>query len=90
MAAPVLSALEGLRVENEFYARFLAKPLSYISEDPLQVIGPFGATTDDGEIEVFGETEGLVVTLTQAGAAFEHVVASSGCRAMPAKSHPRT
>jgi hypothetical protein len=78
MAAPVLSALEGFRVENEFYARFLANSRRYIGEDPLQVIGLLGATVDDGEVEVFGETEGLVVTLTQAGAAFAHVIASRG------------
>jgi hypothetical protein len=39
MAAPVLSAPEGFRVENEFYARFLAEPLRYLGEDPLQAIG---------------------------------------------------
>jgi hypothetical protein len=70
MAAPVLSAPEGSRVKNEFYARFLAEPLRYLGEDPLQAFGLLGATVDDGEVEVFGETEGFVVTLAQAGAAF--------------------
>jgi hypothetical protein len=70
-ASEIAPPTERVIVDKELDPRFLAQPGGDATEDLGQLRWFFRAAVDNGEVEVLGESVGLVIALPKARPAFE-------------------